>query len=196
MSMKSVALATMGATAGFVAGNYLYNLDKEANKYKEVPVPFYTVRKVADDISKETKKMVDEIKAKCCKNAEEVIDEDVVEEVEQQIHEVTDEEVAEELKSSEQPIIDATVVDGKAVEVDGEGNPVSMQTIKEDQQNVAESSQTIVGNTEETSIPQFTVVDQVPVNKEDKQEESKAEEQKAPTTTKATTKGSKAKAGK
>ena len=73
MSMKSVALATMGATAGFVAGNYLYNLDKEANKYKEVPVPFYTVRKVAEDISKETKKMVDDIKAKCCKNAEEVI---------------------------------------------------------------------------------------------------------------------------
>lgn len=202
MSMKSVGLATMGATTGLIAGNYLYNLDKEANKYKEVPVPFYTVRKAADDIGKETKKMVDNIKAKCQgkKDQEEVhqmTDEEVVEELKNaEIHEVVNEEVVEELKNSEQPVIDAKVVDGKAVEVDAEGNPVVTTTEDHQEQQISEAKvqpqeTKVVGNTEETSIPQFTVVDQVPVNnKEEPKEEDKPAEK---ATTKATTKGSSSK---
>lgn len=201
MSMvKSFGLAAVGATAGMIGGNYLYNLDKEANKYKEVPVPFYTVRKVADDIGKETKKMVDDIKAKCQPKQEEVTeekvhqmtDEEVAQELEQpQVHEVTDEEVAEELNNNNQQIIDAEVVDGKAVPVDAEGNPISVEEDKQDEQNHQENQEAkVVGNTEEATIPQFTVVDQVPVNKEDK-----SEPEKKPTT-KATTKGSKNKATK
>lgn len=201
MSMiKSFGLATIGATAGMIGGNYLYNLDKEANKYREVPVPFYTVRKVADDISKEAKKMVDDIKAKCQSKNEETVeqevhqmtDEEVAQELEQpQIHEVTDEEVAEELNNNNQQVVDAKVVDGKAVPVDAEGNLISAEEDKQDEQNPQENQEAkVVGNTEEATIPQFTVVDQVPVNKEEK-----SEPEKKPTT-KATTKGSKNKATK
>ena len=136
MSMiKSFGLATIGATAGMIGGNYLYNLDKKANKYKEVPVPFYTVRRVANDISNETKKMVDDIKVKCQQPKQEEVftqevhqmtDEEVAQELEQpQIHVVTDEEVAEELNNNNQQVIDTEVVDGKAVPVDVEGNPIN-----------------------------------------------------------------------
>lgn len=167
MSIKNFGLATAGAVAGMIGGNYLYSLDKKANEFKEVPVPFYTVRKVAKDITNETKKMGEDIGNNCKK----VINDIKAKCQNQEVHEMTDEEVTEELNQvNEQTVIDAEVVDGKAIEVDAEGNPVQQpEEVK------------VVGDTEEATIPQFTVLDQVPAE----------EPEKKKTTTKAKSKSTK-----
>lgn len=192
MSIRNFGLAAMGAGFGVIGGNYLYNLDKKVNESNEVIVPFYTARKAATDLGK----TVDSIKEKCQSKFKKCNQEDV-----DQVVEMTDEEVAAELQqdqaevisaeetSCEQNVIDAEVVDGKAVPVDGAENPDSGE-IQEQQTEEVQSQETkIVGNTEETTIPHFPVIDD---NQEKDEPKETPKETKA--SQKATTKGSKAKA--
>ena len=168
MSIKNFGLATAGAVAGMIGGNYLYSLDKKANEFKEVPVPFHTIKNLSNQLSKETDKLAEEWMKKskeavrnAIKNGFDSIKTTCKDE---EVHEMTDEEVSEELNNTnEQAVIDAEVVDGKAVEieVDAEGNPVQQpEEVK------------VVGDTEEATIPQFTVVDQVPVEEPEKKKTS------------------------
>lgn len=223
MSMKSVMMSTVGATTGLILGNYLYEADKKANQYMEVPVPFYTVRKAAKDTAAAVENKYNEIKEKFKKDDQDqeavhqMTDEEVMEELQQpNIHEVTDEEVTEMLQKDQEAavettaheIIDAEVVGDKVVPVNQEAEQV--ETTEQIEQVNPTNNEQVVGSTEETSIPHFTVVDQQPVqpqqevqNTEEQvkpesqqQEEKKPDEKKASTNNKATTKGSRAKSAK
>ena len=181
MSIGNFGLAAMGASFGFMGGQYLYNLDKKANE------PFYTAKKAADTIKE---------KCKFKKHNQDQENED-------QVVEMTDEEVAAELKqdqdevisseetSFEQNVIDAEVVNGKAIELEEPDTPDTSEEIQEQQtsEEVNSHETKIVGNTEEATIPHFPVID----DNHEKEPKETPEQTKA-ASQKATTKGSKAKA--
>lgn len=174
MSMKSIIMTTTGAAAGMLIGNYLYETDKKDNAEKENPVPFYTVRKAAEDISKKAEETYNDIKAKINKKkedkaekvAEEVVPETTEEVVEAEVIEST---VEDNKDIDESKVIDVEVVDDKAV-------PVNQET-KQDDETKASTDDTsnvepIIPTSEEKVIPKFTITDapaapaetQAPVN--------------------------------
>lgn len=161
MKLMSGLIATSGAAAGLVLGNYLYEADKKANENNEVPVPFYTVRKAAEDIGKEAGKIYNNIKEKITKKPEEVVEsaaeteetiteETAVEEAPveeanaEKVEESEDKEVVESSDSEvvEAKVIDATVIDGKAVVVEEAPEAVKASAVTND----------------DPVIPKFTVV--------------------------------------
>lgn len=179
MSMKSIIMTTTGAAAGMLIGNYLYDTDKKANAEKETPVPFYTVRKVAEDISKKAEETYNDIKTKINKRKEDK-SEEVVEETEEVVSETTEEVVeAEVVETSnednknidESKVIDVEVVNDKAVPVD---QKIEQEDKTDESKNDTSNVEPIIPSTEETTIPKFTITDapaapaetQTPVNNE------------------------------
>lgn len=173
MSMKSIIMTTTGAAAGMLIGNYLYETDKKANAEKENPVPFYTVRKAAEDISKKAEETYNDIKAKFNKKnkSEESTEEVVVETTEEIVEAEVVESVPEDNKDiDESKVIDVEVVDEKAVPVNQENvnQDAEVKTTNENESNV----EPIIPASEETTIPKFTITDapaapvetQTPVN--------------------------------
>lgn len=182
MSMKSIIMSTTGATAGVIIGNYLYEADKKANQYNEIPVPFYTVRKAADDIKKSVEKTYNDIKDKITKKdqndqnqqeelfAEETTAETVVEAAEEVVE-------ASSPEVTEAEVIEAEVIEGKAVPVAETVTEQSSEEPKVVVETVTEQSAEepkVVAETAETTIPKFTVTDeQVNVDKTVAAEETK-----------------------
>lgn len=160
MSMKSIIMTTTGAAAGMLIGNYLYETDKKANTEKENPVPFYTVRKAAEDISKKAEETYNDIKAKFNKKnkSEESTEEVVVETTEEIVEAEVVESVPEDNKDiDESKVIDVEVVDEKAVPVNQENvnQDAEVKTTNENESNV----EPIIPASEETTIPKFTITD-------------------------------------
>ena len=179
MKLMSGLIATSGAAAGLVLGNYLYEADKKANEYNEVPIPFYTVRKAAEDIGKEAEKLYTNIKNKVTKKSEETVatdtslesaeteesklEETTVSDTEvptedvavEKIEETTDDKAVVESSDSEvaeAKVIDATVIDGKAVVVEEAPEEVKSTATNDSK--------------DEPIIPKFTVTDEDPVAEE------------------------------
>ena len=113
MKLMSGLIATSGAAAGLVLGNYLYEADKKANEQNEVPVPFYTVRKAAEDIGKEAEKIYNNFKERVSKKPEDV-DEEVAAETTEESTIVTEEETVV-VEEAPEEIKVATVTDDDPV---------------------------------------------------------------------------------
>ena len=182
MSMTTIILSTTGAAAGMAIGNYLYEADKKANQYCEVPKPFYTVRKAAKDVSQKAEDIYNDIKSKFTKKETSDTNEELTaEEVEVIMEEdVTGEAVeTETVENNESTVtIDTEVVGDKAVPVE----EVAEKTEEAPAEETKESS-----NLDEEVTPKFTITDDVPPATAEAQppEQQKATAKK-PATKKAT----------
>ena len=172
----------VGAMVGIKAGEFLYEMDKEANKYMEVPIPFYTAKKAAKNISDGACKIYSDIVSKIKKESDEPSEAEAPVE-DANIHIVTDEEMAEELNcpQPESQVIETEIIDGKAVPVNEQQQPV-----QPDEENNGEAQ-----------IPKFTIIDNDNGKGESTKEATDESAQQAdpkPNHDHATVKGSKNKA--
>jgi len=176
MSMKSLIMTTTGAAAGMILGNYLYETDKKVNEGKETPVPFYTVRKAAEDIGKKAEETYNDIKDKIYKKkkeetATEEVADSTVETVEKVEAEVIEAEKEDNNEIDESKVIDVEVVGDKAVPADQENKEETVETKAEENTGSVEP---IIPAAEEAKPAKFTIVDapaapaetQAPVTKE------------------------------